>query len=135
MPPIDPVAGLIALQTPGVRPKDDPARIEDAARQFEALLMAQLLKSARAGSEGWLGAGEDPTASSALELAEEQFAGALAAQGGLGLASLIVSGLKPRPLPDGRGSVSDAVTEPRPSEAVKECLHRLKACATWAASR
>jgi len=31
-----------------------------------------------------------------MELAEEQFAGALAAQGGMGLASLIVSGLKPR---------------------------------------
>lgn len=94
MPLVGPVASSnphLASETP---PKDDPARIEDAARQFEALLIAQLLKAARADSEGWLGAGEDPASSSALALAEEQFAVALAAQGGLGLAGLIVSGLK-----------------------------------------
>jgi Rod binding domain-containing protein len=78
----------------GPRAPDDPAAIQDAARQFEALLLAQLLRATReAGSDGWLGTGEDQTASSAMGLAEEQFAQALAAQGGLGLASLIVSGL------------------------------------------
>ena len=74
--------------------KNDPAAIQDAARQFEALLLAQMLRAAReAGADGWLGTGEDKTASSAMGLAEEQFAQALSAQGGLGLASLIVSGL------------------------------------------
>jgi Rod binding domain-containing protein len=83
-------------EAPGL--KDNPAAIEDAARQFEALLIAQLIRSAResSGSEGWLGAGEDQTASSAMELAEEQFAQALSAQGGMGLAGLIVSGLNQR---------------------------------------
>ena len=78
----------------GPRAKNDPAAIMDAARQFEALLLAQMLRAAReAEAGGWLGSGEDQAASSAMGLAEEQFAQALSAQGGLGLASLIVSGL------------------------------------------
>ena len=73
---------------------ENPQRVREAAQQFEALLIAQLLRSAReAGASGWLGTGEDQTAASALALAEEHFAQALAAQGGLGLAGLIVSGL------------------------------------------
>jgi len=69
-------------------------KVLDAARQFEALLVAQLLRAARAGSEGWLGTGDDHSSASAMELAEEQFAAALAAQGVLGLARLITAGLK-----------------------------------------
>ena len=88
------VAAQAGGSASGPRAKDNPAAIQDAARQFEALLLAQLLRGAReAGSDGWLGTGEDQTASSAMGLAEEQFAQALSAQGGLGLASLIVSGL------------------------------------------
>jgi Rod binding domain-containing protein len=89
------VAALESGSASGPRSRNDPAAIQDAARQFEALLLAQLLRGAReAGSEGWLGTGEeDQAASCAMGLAEEQFAQALAAQGGLGLASLIVSGL------------------------------------------
>lgn len=74
--------------------KNDPAKVRDAARQFESLLLAQLLKGMRgADSAGWLGGGEDQAGAIATELAEEQFAQALSAQGGLGLSSLIVSGL------------------------------------------
>jgi Rod binding domain-containing protein len=74
-------------------PAADP-RIADAARQFEALLLTQLLRAAKqGGAEGWLGAGEDQAASSAMEFAEECFAQALAAQGGLGLANLITAQL------------------------------------------
>ena len=75
--------------------KNEQARIEDAAKEFESLLLASMLKSMReTGSEGWLGGGEDQTSTAAMEFAEEQFARTLAAQGGLGLASLIVSGLR-----------------------------------------
>jgi Rod binding domain-containing protein len=73
---------------------DSPTAKAGAARQFEALLITQLLRAARGDGEGWLGAGEDQTAASAMELAEEQFASALSAQGGLGLANLIVAGLE-----------------------------------------
>ena len=79
---------------PAERPQSSPAKIEWAARQFESLLISQLLKSMHEpDSSGWLGAGEDQSADSAMELAEEQFAQALASGGGLGLAKLIMQGL------------------------------------------
>jgi Rod binding domain-containing protein len=93
---VDGAGGTSVNLISSARPADDPAKVADAARQFEALLLAQLLRAARGSGEGWLGAGEDASASSALELAEEQFAAALSAQGGLGLARLVVSGLEPR---------------------------------------
>lgn len=69
-----------------------PKNLDEAARQFEALLIQQLLKSAR-GEQGWFGAAEDAGSSTAAELAEEQFARALATRGGLGLSARIVAGL------------------------------------------
>ncbi len=95
-------AGTLSSRTaPSGRQADNNVRLDEAARQFEALLIAQLLKSVREqGGAGWLGGGEDPSASSAMELAEEQFAHSLAAQGGLGLARLIVSGLERSDAPD-----------------------------------
>ncbi len=89
------------------QPKNSSAAIEDAVHQFEALLIAQLLKSARGDGEGWLGSGDDQTASSAMELSEEAFAEALSARGGLGLASLIASGLA-APVSPIRSSASPA---------------------------
>ncbi|HSW49116.1 MAG TPA: hypothetical protein VLH09_03030 [Bryobacteraceae bacterium] len=87
----------IVAGTSGAAEAESPrVRLQEAARQFEALLIRELLRAARGDSEGWLGAGEDQSAASAMGLAEEQFAGALAAQGGLGLASLIVAGLERR---------------------------------------
>jgi Rod binding domain-containing protein len=46
-----------------------------------------------AGSSGWMGGGEDQSGESAMELAEEQFAQALASRGGFGLSRLIIQGL------------------------------------------
>ena len=95
---------MITLLTPGsvqnpdgatTRPKEDPAKIRNAAQQFESLLIAQLLKSANASEGGWLGAGEDESSSSAIEYAQEIFAQSLASNGGLGLATLVADGLKP----------------------------------------
>jgi Rod binding domain-containing protein len=71
----------------------DPDRARDAAQQFEALLMGQILRSARQGGGGWLGSGEDSSAECATDFAEQQFAAVLAQQGGLGLATLISSSL------------------------------------------
>lgn len=67
----------------------------EAARQFEALLIAQMLRTMReaGGSGGWLGTGEDSTADSAMQMAEEHLAAALSAQGGLGLARMLTTGL------------------------------------------
>lgn len=67
-----------------------PGKLHKAAQEFEALLVGQMLKSAREdGSEGWLGSGGSTGDDSAMEMAEAQLANALTASGGLGLASTI----------------------------------------------
>ena len=88
--------------------KDSPEKIRQAASQFEALLIGQVLKSVHEdGDGGWLGSGEDQTASAAVGMADEFFGRALAAHGGLGLAKMISAGLEkqtrpsPSPLPAG----------------------------------
>jgi Rod binding domain-containing protein len=82
---------------PGVAPTagkpDDPARIRDAAQQFEGLLLAQALKTAHEGG-GWLGADEDSADNCASSFAEQQLAMTMARQGGFGLADLISQGLQ-----------------------------------------
>jgi len=76
--------------------KNDPAKAKDAAQQFEALLLGQILRSVReaAGSENG-----DEASSCATDFAEQQLALVLARQGGLGLATLIAHGLEPKPTP------------------------------------
>ena len=88
---LPPAAGGAAGNT--ARKPDDPAKIRDAAQQFEALLLGQILRSMRESGKGWLGSGEDASGDCATEFAEQQFASVLAKQGGLGLANLIAAGL------------------------------------------
>lgn len=72
------------------RPRD----IRQAAEQFEALLVSQMLKSMHsADGSGWLGTGEDEAGSAMADLAEEHLSQLLAAQGGLGLANLVTTRL------------------------------------------
>jgi Rod binding domain-containing protein len=95
---MDGIAGVGRMTLPAATTplhRDDPQRVADAARQFESLMIGQLLKSMReSGEGGWLGTGDDQAGAQAMELAEEQMAQALAQQGGFGLARLVVSGLK-----------------------------------------
>jgi peptidoglycan hydrolase FlgJ len=76
------------------RPPDDPAKVKDAAKQFEALLIGQMMKSMRDSEGGWLGTGADDSSSSAMEYGQEIFAQSMAQGGGLGLANLIAKGLQ-----------------------------------------
>ena|SRR5579871_2726102 len=82
------VAGGVTAAT-----KDTPEKVRQAASQFEALLIGQMMKSMHDSEGGWLGTGEDNSASSAMEYAEESFAQAMSANGGLGLAGMISKGL------------------------------------------
>ena len=78
----------------GVRPSKDKEKLETAATQFEALVLSQMLKSARETTPGGLmGDGGDQASSTLSGMAEEHFAQALAAQGGLGLAKMVTQGL------------------------------------------
>jgi flagellar protein FlgJ len=94
-PLIPPGLSAIAADAPSAPPKDDPAKIKEAAHQFEALLISQMMKSMRDSEGGWLGTDEDDASSSAMEYAQEMFAQSLAAGGGLGLANLVAKGLIP----------------------------------------
>jgi Rod binding domain-containing protein len=86
-------AALPSIATAGVK-ASDCKKPEDAAKQFEALLIEQMLQSARAGgSGGWMNESEDESGSALSELAEQQFAQALAANGGIGLAKLVANSL------------------------------------------
>ena len=66
-----------------------------AAQQFEALMMQQMLQSSHDPDKSWFGTGDDDDDDQAnmqaMEIAQQQFASALAAQGGLGLAKMVVS--------------------------------------------
>jgi Rod binding domain-containing protein len=74
--------------------KDSPAKIRQAATDFEALLLAQLMKSARETSGGGADGAEDSEENSTMiELGEQQFAQALASSGGLGIAKMVIIGL------------------------------------------
>ncbi len=77
--------------------KADRERLERVAAEFEALLLAQMLRSARESGEGDAMTGGGKSSASMTDFAEQHLAQALAAQGGLGLASLVVQGLERDP--------------------------------------
>lgn len=89
------VASVSSLMTTPGTGDPQPKNITQAAEQFEALLLAQMLKGSHdETSGGWMGTGDDQAGSSMADLAEEHLAQALAAGGGLGLTRLIATGLK-----------------------------------------
>lgn len=84
-----------SLTQPAVPKATDPGKIRDAAQQFEALLIGQILQASHE-SGGWLGTGEDSAGGCAMGFAEEQLASVMARSGGFGLAKLIAGGLAGR---------------------------------------
>ena len=74
--------------------KDDPARVHEAAQQFESFMIAQMLKSMRENEGTGFGTGGDSAGASALSLGDEAFAKALGESGGFGLARMVESGLE-----------------------------------------
>jgi peptidoglycan hydrolase FlgJ len=95
-------------------PREDPAKVKEAATQFEALLIGQMMKSMReASAGGWSGDGGDQSGASMLELAEQQLSQMMASQGGLGLASLLVKGLSQTPGESTPYSVTNSTSLPQ----------------------
>ncbi|MBV8553612.1 MAG: hypothetical protein JOY54_20125 [Acidobacteriaceae bacterium] len=75
---------------------DKTVRLHTAAQQFEALMIGEMLKAAREGEgDGWLGDDQDSGSESAMDMAQSQFASALAGRGGLGLANMIEKAMSP----------------------------------------
>jgi Rod binding domain-containing protein len=77
---------------------DTPDKILGVSKQFEALMIGQMLKSAReASGGGWLGnedGQDDQTGSLVMEMAEQAFSQAMAARGGLGIAKMVTAQLE-----------------------------------------
>jgi Rod binding domain-containing protein len=72
---------------------DSPAKIHEAAQQFEALLIGQILETV-AKDGAWLGSGADSASSCANGFAQQQLAVLMARNGGFGLAKMIEHGLE-----------------------------------------
>ena len=75
-------------------PKNDPEKILGAAKQFEALMISQMLKSMQDSKGGFMGMEEDQSGAAAMEYGQEAFAQAMSAAGGLGLARMVAQGLQ-----------------------------------------
>lgn len=67
-----------------------PPKAEDAAKQFEALLIGQMMRSAREASYD---DDDDSAGTTMLDVADQQFSQLLANGGGFGLARMIAGGL------------------------------------------
>ena len=78
-----------ALPTPA-QPK--PHNVDGAAKQFESLLIGEMLRSARESADD--DDESDNTKQTMLDVADQQFAQVLANNGGLGMAKMIVKGLE-----------------------------------------
>ena len=73
-----------------------PEKLHSVAQQFEALLIGEMLKSIREAAKDSSAGGDDDDdagGDSAMDMAQTQFAQAIAMQGGLGLSHLIETGL------------------------------------------
>ena len=97
--PLEPVlTSALARPSPVASPfaKDSPGKIRQSAQDFEALLLSQMLKSAREASSGGLtgdGDDENEANSTLVELGEQQLAQAMSSSGGLGIAKMVIAGL------------------------------------------
>jgi flagellar protein FlgJ len=78
---LSPISGSAAVTPEAAK----SAKIRDAAEQFEALFVAQMLRSAREASA----TGQDQSGQVLMEVAEEQIALAVSKQGGLGMVTAI----------------------------------------------
>jgi peptidoglycan hydrolase FlgJ len=84
------ITSATAALADAAQPK--PRSAENAARQFEALLIGEMMKSVRESTAD----DEDENDNSKqtmLDVADQQFAQVLANNGGLGMARMIVAGL------------------------------------------
>lgn len=99
-----PISSLSASPTLASPAAGKPKDAAEAAKQFEAMLIAQMLHSAREDDGDDALSGEDSGSSTLLDMADQQFSKLLADRGGLGLGSMIAKSLKAGP----------AVTPPGP---------------------
>lgn len=79
---------------PPAQTQPTPKNAAEAAKQFEALLIAQMLRTAHESSSGSLDDEQDSSEDTMFDVAGQQFAQVLANNGGLGLAKMVLHGLQ-----------------------------------------
>jgi flagellar protein FlgJ len=84
-----------AVSTPvlDTAPAQPPKNAESAAKEFEAVLIGQMLRSAREAAQDD-DDDHDAAGETMVDLADQQFARMLAASNGLGIAHVVAAGLK-----------------------------------------
>lgn len=89
---IAPILPTTGNPPPAAGAKD---KIANAARDFEALLIEQMLRTSRETASGSLDGESDAARDMALEMADQQVAKLIAARGGLGMAAVVTKNVKP----------------------------------------
>lgn len=90
-----PLASSAPVSTPSASDgQAKPKNAAEAAKQFEALMIAQMLRTAHESSGGSLDEDNSSSADTMFDVAGQQFAQVLANNGGLGLARMITQGLE-----------------------------------------
>lgn len=98
-----------------------PERIRQAAGEFEALMIEQMLKAARDNTSTSLDGENSPDANETmLDLANQQLAQLISKAGGLGLTRLIERGLQNQKSPEPRTASSLPSLAPGPSVSLKD---------------
>lgn len=91
--PISTGGSPLVIAAPGeAKPKD----ATQAAKQFEALMIGQMLRTAHESSSGSLDDDSSSSGDTMFDVAGQQFAQILANNGGFGLAKTILRGLQPK---------------------------------------
>lgn len=121
--PVAPVAHTVDLEAlRHIKNSDEQAY--QVARQFETLLIEEVIKSARSAGSGWLGEDADDTSESVAQMGEQFLAQALASGGGFGLAAqfapllardLQSSAQVPSPMRDGADAPNPPASEFKPT--------------------
>jgi Rod binding domain-containing protein len=79
----------------GPAQKSEPANAKEAATQFEALLIGEMLRSAHESNPGSLSGDDEADAQNdtIFDMATQQFAQVMAQQGGFGIAKVVDAGI------------------------------------------
>jgi flagellar protein FlgJ len=86
------IAAQPSTQAPTAAETRQQAKLADAAQQFEAMLMQEMLKPMQAGQDSWGGEEktDDPSADTISSFGTEAVAKAIAKGGGLGIARQVI---------------------------------------------
>ena len=85
---------ILPIGTTNTNSVAEPKKVEQAAREFESLLISEMLRSSRESASSGLGDQESDSEESTMQdMADQQFSQLLAQNGGIGVAHLVVNGL------------------------------------------